>query len=125
MAAIPTTEEIRAFISTGKPDAVISSLIAFYSQAQSCLVGLGLSDETINLIITYAVCHSLTMIDGGQVTQEKNISGNSLSWAAPKGDGLSSTTFGTMLNSMIGSECIEALINKSDIQVFSVGRRCK
>lgn len=124
MAAIPTIEEIRDFINTGKSDAVITSLITFFSQAEACLIGLGLSEETINLIITYAVCHQLTMIDGGQVTQEKNISGNSLSWAAPKGDGLNSTTFGIMLSSMIGSECIEALINKSDIQVFSVGRRC-
>ena len=121
---IPEVNDVREFINTSKSDFAIQSVIDFIAQAESCLVGLGLDDNQITLTMIYAVAHQVTLMDGGQVTSERNISGNALSWAAPQGTGLSSTTFGQMLKSMPGASCIESLINKSDIQVFSVGRRC-
>lgn len=119
-----TVEEVRNFVTTSKPDVVIQSLIDFMAQAEPCLIGLGLTEEAANLIMIYAVAHQLTMMDGGQVTSERNIAGAQMSWAAPQGQGLASTTWGNLVLQHPGASCINDLINRSDIQVFSVGRRC-
>lgn len=117
--------DVRDFISTGKPDAVIQLLIDSIEKAGPCLEGLGLSDDEIKLVMIYAIAHQLTLMDGGQVTSERNIAGNQVSWATPQGQGLASTTWGNLVLQHHGASCINDLINRSDIQVFSVGRRCK
>jgi hypothetical protein len=125
MSSTPTVIEVIEFTGTNKPNAVIQSLITFMEAAEPCLLGAGLDEESRKLIKIYAIAHQLELMSGGQVTSESNIAGASVSYATPTGMGLASTTWGMLLKGMAGASCIEALINKSDIQVFSVGRRCR
>lgn len=126
MAALITVEDVNAFYSSGKPDIVVQSVIDFISTADACLDGAGISDEQQKLLKIYACCHQLTLMNGGQVTAERSMTGDSVSYAAPAAaKGLDSTSWGMMLKSMPGASCIESILNVSDIQVFSVGRRCQ
>jgi hypothetical protein len=125
MAAIISTQDVNDFYYSGKSDFVIQSVIQFIDGADDCLDAAGISEDQQTLLKIYAVCHQLTLMSGGQVTSERAMTGDSVSYAAPAtSTGLGSTSWGAMLKSMPGSDCIETLLNKSDIQVFSVGRRC-
>ena len=125
MAAIISPQDVNEFFYSGKTDFVIQSVIQFIDGADACLDGAGVPEDQQMLLKIYAVCHQLTLMSGGQITSERAMTGDSVSYAAPAAaNGLGSTSWGAMLKSMPGSDCIEALLNKSDIQVFSVGRRC-
>jgi hypothetical protein len=124
MPAIITPANVNEFYQSGKSDFAIQSVISVIDAADACLDGAGVPEQQQALLKIYAVCHQLTLMSGGQVTSESAMTGDSVSYAAPsKAQGLGSTTWGAMLKSMPGASCIEALLNKSDIQTLSVGRR--
>lgn len=124
MAAIISIQDVNDFQATGKSDFVVQSVIDMIDGADSCLDGAGIPEAQQVLLKIYAVQHQLTLMSGGQVKSESSMTGDSVSYHAATGTGLTSSNWGAMMKAMPGADCIEALLNKSDIQVFSVGRRC-
>lgn len=124
MAAIISIQDVNEFSATGKSDFVIQSVIDMIDGADACLDGAGIPEAQQALLKIYAVLHQLTLMSGGQIKSQSAMTGDSVSYHAATGTGLASTNWGTMMKSMPGADCIESLLSKSDIQVFSVGRRC-
>lgn len=124
MPAIITIQDVNDFQATGKSDFAVQSVIDMIDGADACLDGAGIPEAQQKLLKIYAVQHQLTLMSGGQVKSESTMTGDSVSYHAATGTGLAASNWGAMMKSMPGADCIEALLNKSDIQVFSVGRRC-
>ena len=124
MSVYITIGDIAAFYGAEAPTQVIQSIIDVVDGANACLDGAGISDAQQKLLKIYAVCHQLTMQSGGQVKSASSMTGDSISYNAASGAGIGASNWGVMMKSMPGSDCVEAIFNKSDIQVFSVGRRC-
>lgn len=118
MTATITTQDIEAFYGETNA-AVAQSLIEFINQADACLDGQQVPDASAKLLKIYGVCHMLQMQSGGAVTSERSMTGDAVSYAAPA----AGTNWLAMMRSMTGADCVEALVNRSSIQVFSVGRR--
>lgn len=113
MAVTITPEDINDFYPSGASDAVINALIAFVSQSDACLDSSGIPDEAQKLIKTYAVCHMLTMQLGGGVKSESDMDGESVTFANSfSKQGLLGSSWGSMLRSMPGYECVSGLIDK-------------
>lgn len=126
MSALITVNDVNDFYASGKSDNVVQSVINAIDAADVCLSVSGATEDQQKLVKIYACCHQLTLMNGGQVTSERSMTGDSVSYAAPAAaKGLDSTSWGMMLKSMPGASCIESILNVSDIQVFSVGRRCQ
>lgn len=123
MAAIISIQDVNDFYASGKSDMVVQSVIDMIDGADACLDGAGIPEAQQRLLKVYACCHQLTMMSGGQVKSESSMTGDSVSYHAATGTGLAASNWGAMMKSMPGADCIEALLNKSDIQAFSVGRR--
>ena len=124
MAAIISIQDVNEFSATGKSDFVVQSVIDMIDGADACLDGAGIPEAQQVLLKIYAVQHQLTLMSGGQVKSESSMTGDSVSYHAATGNGLEASNWGMMMKAMPGASCIESLLNKSDIQVFSVGRRC-
>ena len=123
MAAILTIDDVRNVIETGASDHQIQMLINFVDQADACLDAAGVPCETQLLLKSYAVAHLLTMQSGGQVKSERDMDGASVSYSVPQGGyGLSATNYGQMILSMVGSDCIEDLIDKPQRFAGAIGR---
>lgn len=123
MAAIISIQDVNGFQETGKSDFAIQTVIDMVDGADACLDGAGIPEAQQTLLKIYAVLHQLTLMSGGQVKSQSAMTGDSVSYHAATGTGLAATNWGVMMKSMPGADCIEAILNKSDIQVFSVGRR--
>lgn len=123
MAALITVQNVNDFYDSGKPDIVVQSVIDFISTLDAQLDAANIPASTQKLLKIYACCHQLTLQSGGQVKSAGAMTGDSISYQTANGQGLLATNWGMMLKGMQGAEIIESLFNKSDIQVFSVGRR--
>ena len=123
MAAIISPQDVNEFHSTGKSDFVIQTVIDTVDAADACLDGANIPAPQQTLLKIYATLHQLTLMSGGQVKSASSMTGDSISYHAATGSGFDATNWGLMMKSMPGASCIEDILNKSDIQVFSVGRR--
>ena len=119
MTARITASEVIAFSGVDAQQTVVQSLIDFVDQADPCLDGQQVPDASAKLLKIYGVCHMLQMQSGGAVTSERSMTGDAVSYAAPA----AGTNWLAMMRGMAGADCVEALVNRSSVQVFSVGRK--
>lgn len=113
MAVTITVQDVRNCISTGKNDAAIQSFIAVIDTADTCLDANQIPDAIQQVLKTNAVAHMLQLADGGQITSERDQDGASVTVATPKtGSGLSATTYGELVLTMQGADCIRAVIDQ-------------
>lgn len=90
------------------PDAAM--IIAFLAQADACLEANGVPDEVGKMLKIYAAKHmvGLTADAGGVVTSKRAPSGAAISYGG-RGQGLDSTSYGSMLAAMDKYGCVSGL----------------
>ena len=105
--------DVKAFYATSQSDYAIQLHIDALSAADTCLDALGITQEQINLLKLYVIAHQLTIVEGGLVKSETDMDGASVSYAVKEGGtGFNSTSYGMTAQSMVGYECISAILDK-------------
>lgn len=105
-----TPSDVKEVISTNLPDSVISGFIAFVDQADSCLDNNGVSDELQKSLKIYAVAHMIELQQGGSVKSETDMDGEGVTYTNEfKGSGLSSTSYGNLVQQMDTYGCVTRL----------------
>lgn len=127
MAVVITVEDVKDGFATTVPDSEIEMLIEIVDGADACLDAAAVTDARQRALKIYAVRHMLQMqANGGKgaVRSESAPSGASRSysgWAG--GDGLLSTSFGSLLKQLDTTGCVTGILeNSSNVMILSVGR---
>lgn len=120
--------EVKAFCpaANGLSSADIQMYISVSGRADACLDASQVDEATQRLLKLSAICHLLTKKYGGQVSQQRDFDGASVSWAqyAATGYGLASTTFGQTIKSLDLTGCFNFLDQQQGRFLQSVGRGC-
>lgn len=128
MAAVITVNDVKAGFATTVPDSEIQMLIDIVDGADSCLDAAAVPEARQTALKIYAVRHMLQMqANGGKgsVRSESAPSGASRSYAGwAGGDGLSSTSFGSLLKQLDTTGCVTGILeNDGNFMMLSVGRK--
>lgn len=124
MSAIITVNQVNEYIPNSLPSTVISSFIAVASKADSCLDGSGVSDEIQEAIKLAAIAHMVSLSGGnsGEITSERSRTGAAITYKQSEGGtGLSSTSYGRLLQQLDTTGCLVSLFKQSRF-IQSVGR---
>ena len=122
MAVTITTSQVLDGFSTGASTADLTAYIAVIDQADACLDANSVPDAIASQLKILGVRHlAATGSDGGEVTQERAISGASRSYSTVPG-GMS--WYYRTLKAIDTYGCVTAtLTNSPTVQLRSVGRR--
>jgi hypothetical protein len=127
MAVVITVSDVKEGFATTVPDSEIEMLIEIVDGADACLDAAAVPESRQKALKIYAVRHMLQMqANGGKgaVRSESAPSGASRSysgWAG--GDGLMSTSFGSLLKQLDATGCVTGILeNSSNVMILSVGR---
>ena len=116
-----TTSEVKDGFTTGASDADLTAYIAVADQADACLTANSVADAIGKQLKILAVRHmAANATDGGNVTQERAVSGASRSYAERR---KGSTGYLDTLRSLDTYGCVMALlVNNQYVQFRSVGK---
>lgn len=113
MAHVITISDVQTVYQGGAGSSAIQSVIDFVDLADACLDSSGVEDAAQRLIKIYAACHMLTVQDGGGVTSESDMDGESVSFANVFNKaGLGMSQYGALIGGMSGYNCIAAIMDK-------------
>jgi len=121
MPYIITTTQVRDGFSTGASDADLTAYIAITVQADACLTANSVADVIGMQLKILAVRHMASdATDGGDITQERAVSGASRSYSQRKSG---STGYLNTLRSLDQYGCVGGLVsNGGYVQLRASGR---
>lgn len=114
-----TPTEVKAFINTQLPDAVLQAFINTTDAADSCLASYSLADDDVKNLKLFAVAHIITLTERGDITSQSAPNGASRSFR--QNIGIRSTSYGMALESLVGGSCVVSVIdNTNSVSVMSI-----
>ena len=120
MPYVITYEDVTDGFSSSASQADIDAYIAITDIADTCLAANGVPDVVGQRLKVIAVRHMVQEADGGQVTQQRAVSGASRSFAQ-RGDG--STGQLALLKSLDKWGCVYRIVsNSAPVWIGAVGR---
>ena len=112
MAYTITIEDVKNIYFGSAGDAAIQMVIDFVDLADDCLDSSGSPDAAQRLLKIYACAHMLTVQDGGGVSSESDMDGESVTFANVFNKaGLGMSQYGAMIKGMDGYSCIAAIMD--------------
>ncbi len=126
MAATITVDEVKDGFETTISDTEIQLMIDFVdANADECLDKNSVPESTCKLLKLYAVRHMCTlMVESGRGTIKSQgaPSGASRSFNAWSGEGVTSTTYGSMLSQMDENGCVTDIFrNDNNYDLLTIG----
>ena len=114
-----TPIEVKAFINTQLPDAVLQTFINTADTADACLTNYTLADDDIKNLKLFAVAHIITLTERGDIASQSAPNGASRSFR--QNIGIRNTSYGMALESLVGGSCVVSVIdNTNSIAVMSI-----
>lgn len=121
MAYDITADEVKCDFATGASNTEVEGFIAVVDQANACLTANSVSEAIGRTMKITAVRALLREAGGGEVIEERAVSGASRKYADKK---TSQNSYMTTLRSIDKFGCVMATISKgASVQMRSVGRR--
>ena len=124
MAATITIEQIKEFIATDLPDAVLNGYIAFVAHADTCLDSNSVPGEIQTVLKLNAIAHLITQSSGasGEVTSERSRTGAAVTYKETQGGtGTASTSYGRVMQQLDLFGCLTSLFKQSRF-INAIGR---
>lgn len=109
MAATVTVEEVKS-MGVSAPDVIIDGWIDTAAQADTCIDGLGLTDNQVKLSKLNFIAWQLNAASSGNVTSETSKTGASRSYAVGNGQ---KDRFETAFRSSPASKCLVSTLTPS------------
>lgn len=107
----PTPEQVKAINGSTLDDALIQPFIdaamCIVNQVEACMIGKGIPDSCQTMVAAYVAAHLMAMSgvdNSSRVKKRETFENYTVEWAQAQvnGDGIMSTTFGQVANTMSG-----------------------
>lgn len=117
MAVVITVADVKQLPAAASiPDAIISGYIAVVDQADACLDANSVPDDVQTALKLNAVWHLVELSLRGGVTSESSPTGASRSYTMSQG--LASTPYGQILQTIDQYGCVTGLVSKTGNTMF-------